>query len=697
MTNLRKRDIFAAILALLLSQLIYKFDHGSESLNANVHLAFYTEYTTYTSINSIRTKTKTENHKSDGDGHEEWKHLFDVDLARPVPFDVDGDGIVDALVVPFSRSSSNYYVETRKDQDLENDHGWTLNLYNLKPFHSTSNYDHPIHLGAMFQTKNEKEGNGDPKHIPIKVITGHIMLNKANEQKFVTSSKGKFLPSIVSIWSNGDIVMHSITTKFHPKAKSKEHELELIEMWRVNPFNNTEYKQLNFEEIDMVLGNHVKIGENGVIIIGANYYLHSSNTELSLLHNAYFALEATSGALLWTQSTQSKITQQSDREEANHTIMEEDHQTEIDLFVLSKDCFNDYHEWFMDPSRNVLPHVFNNPKDAKIQLTYFEGNNEVSGGVVSNQKLKPSEDTSSTISDSILENHNAVLFHNRNGINVISLFSGEPICSTSLSPGIRYGDVNKDGIMDLLQVKMKGSNEWFKKREKGTHELGEQYCHSTLTSDDKLDGESLNIFNINLCTGNIEKSLKEFPELGVSVATPLLVESSSGLYKDEATNDIVFAINHGSIQRYSSDGGLHWRKFRHDDIPKWHEEAHGKNGFLSRINYKLAFDEVPADRPIVIFGDDKMTLVTAGSGEILFSESFPQLAVGKPILADFNGDGTTDVLVITNDAVWGYFVEVSGSRFLPVLSVSVLLVLFIIALINMKGQEGKRATDLYVL
>ena len=111
----------------------------------------------------------------------------------------------------------------------------------------------------------------------------------------------------------------------------------------------------------------------------------------------------------------------------------------------------------------VMLHSFqfdDNPKDAKIQLTYFEGNNEVSGGVVSNQKLKPSEDTSSTISDSILENHNAVLFHNRNGINVISLFSGEPICSTSLSPGIRYGDVNKDGIMDLLQVKMKGSNEW---------------------------------------------------------------------------------------------------------------------------------------------------------------------------------------------------------------------------------------------
>ena len=68
----------------------------------------------------------------------------------------------------------------------------------------------------------------------------------------------------------------------------------------------------------------------------------------------------------------------------------------------------------------------------------------------------------------------------------------------------------------------------------------------------------------------------------------------------------------------------------------------------------------------------------------------------RPILADLTGDGTTDIIIATNDALWGYQVIVqSGASVLFRILTGLLLMGMALALLrNRFGQRSdKRSTD----
>jgi hypothetical protein len=63
-----------------------------------------------------------------------------------------------------------------------------------------------------------------------------------------------------------------------------------------------------------------------------------------------------------------------------------------------------------------------------------------------------------------------------------------------------------------------------------------------------------------------------------------------------------------------------------------------------------------------------------------------------------NGDGTTDVLIVTTDGIWGYCVQITaiGSTFLWIMNVFLFLFLFIVfmvALLDESSQDFPRSTD----
>eukprot|EP00957_Ditylum_brightwellii_P149759 11404908-Ditylum_brightwellii.AAC.1 len=53
-----------------------------------------------------------------------------------------------------------------------------------------------------------------------------------------------------------------------------------------------------------------------------------------------------------------------------------------------------------------------------------------------------------------------------------------------------------------------------------------------------------------------------------------------------------------------------------------------------------------------------MVILTSGRGSILGRASFPQSAISPPILTKLSSDGTTDVVIISADGMWGYKVTV---------------------------------------
>ncbi|KAL7552970.1 hypothetical protein ACHAWF_016207 [Thalassiosira exigua] len=322
---------------------------------------------------------------------------------------------------------------------------------------------------------------------------------------------------------------------------------------------------------------------------------------------------------------------------------------------------------------------------------------------------------------------NVVLFHGREGLSVLSLKNGRPVCHISLTEHSLYADMDRDGVVDTVQVVTSPSG--FKKSSavQGLlQRIGQEasqwssqpnapvICHALVTSGLPPREE---VFTAPLCLGGPTSPRP-------SAAPPLLVEGSAG-YGD----DVIFAANNGVVVRYDFDGREVWRKRGglRDGTPTWDAFA-PRNGrspsspepsppsaaFLGRIQFGPARESrasvsassrrdqhrpgSPA-RPILLSGEDGVALLSPATGKVLASAAYPQRVAGPPILADLDGDGTDDLVVVSDDAVWGYrvVVETGRSGGFTIVVVTLLIGVALAALVHqvgrVPGQKSRRSTD----
>jgi len=334
-TYLLHRDFIAVICAIILARLSHTYTSGSESLSASIDLSFYTDFTSHV--------TRTSASGSSGGSRE-----YDYKIAKPVPFDLDGDGIIEAIVVA---CASNL-----KDSGSQE---WGLKVLDLKPLHHEKLHDAssaPFYPDAIFTTKGRDA-------VPVKMMTGQIILQDVHPLKkdpqddvpsnhcycgtswhdasskcsthcpsgsqsdcapgetcFADTSCGinnskeegkkvedyvktpiNGLPSVATVWSNGDVSLHSITIIANSSAV--ENKLGLVEMWNVNPFDSPSSSSaradsdghsdwLDFVEVDLILETHAPVGTYGALVVAARLNQDAFSDESSTL---YFALDAFTG------------------------------------------------------------------------------------------------------------------------------------------------------------------------------------------------------------------------------------------------------------------------------------------------------------------------------------------------------------------------------------------------------------------
>ena len=310
---------------------------------------------------------------------------------------------------------------------------------------------------------------------------------------------------------------------------------------------------------------------------------------------------------------------------------------------------------------------------------------------------------------------NVVLFHGRDGLAVLSLKNGRRLCHISLTDRSLYADMDGDGVIDIVQVVTSSNSH--RQSNSGVQSLihriakSSKYqsqdapviCHALVTSGFPPREE---VFTAPLCLGGPINS-RALQHL--SAAPPLLLEGSLGY-----GSDVVFAMNNGVVVRYDFNGNEIWRKKGglNDGIPSW--ESDSPAAFLGRIQFGLvrkAHSSVSASshgnqhrpgspvRPILLSGDDGAALISPATGRILCSVAYPQSVVSQPILVDFDGDGTDDLLVVSDDAIWGYrvIVETGESGGFTIIVVTLLIGVALAALVHRQshgvGQSSRRSTD----
>lgn len=307
---------------------------------------------------------------------------------------------------------------------------------------------------------------------------------------------------------------------------------------------------------------------------------------------------------------------------------------------------------------------------------------------------------------------NVVIFHGREGLAVLSLKNGLPVCHISLMDHSVYADVDQDGVIDTVQVitnpesfsessVVKSLIHRIAGPASEAQDDAPVICHALVTSGLPPREE---VFTAPLCLGGPANR----PNL--SAAPPLLVEGSLGY-----GNDVVFAMNNGVVTRYDFTGREVWRKRGglKDGTPTWKSVRSAV--FLGRIQFgtiREAHSSVSASshrnqhrpgspvRPILLSGEDGAALISPASGKVLCSIIYPQSVLSQPLLVDLTGDGTDDLLVVSNDAVWGYrvVVETGRSGGFVIVVVTLLIGVALAALMQKTnhrlGQPSKRSTDI---
>jgi hypothetical protein len=427
-----------------------------------------------------------------------------------------------------------------------------------------------------------------------------------------------------------------------------------------------------------------------------------------------------------------------------------------DAVSSTPNCMREYKRSVLT-SLGVLPHQYWSSDDVTISAVHFEHQSAKTSSVhrQNSQKTKNRNPTKSISKKLQPHRHsttkrqnqlqygrpNVVVTHNDQGIQVRALKNGRSLCHLTLSDQMLYADINHDGTLDSIQsVTMSsaeasaidpGSDDEVVRERRWVQSLVQRVARMNQASGSEYGKvqEALNmnvvasrtplchllalsgmptkeeLFSVNLCgrrfgdiTGLETISMSAIYE-SIESAPLLLMEPSSrggtGAQNHKG-HDIVAAINTGTVSRFRGHTGrrvwqIQGRRQHGHDFPTWESP---ENVILQRVDDVKV---IPSMRPILLVGDNSVALLSPMMGRLLATATFPQPSSKRPRLVDFDGDGTTDLLVTTTDAVWGYHIIVNtGASILLRIMIGLLIMSIMLAALRNKfgPRPGKRSTDL---
>uniref|UniRef100_A0A0D9YKY0 FG-GAP repeat-containing protein n=1 Tax=Oryza glumipatula TaxID=40148 RepID=A0A0D9YKY0_9ORYZ len=258
---------------------------------------------------------------------------------------------------------------------------------------------------------------------------------------------------------------------------------------------------------------------------------------------------------------------------------------------------------------------------------------------------------------------NVVVAHEKEGIEAVHLASGRTICKLHLTEGGLHADINGDGVLDHVQVV--GANGIEQTVVSGSMEVLKP-CWAVATSGVPVREQ---LFNVSICHynnfnlfhhGDFSRSFgRTFDTTGLEVATPILLQRDDGhKHRRGSHGDIIFLTSRGEVTSYSP--GL----LGHDAIWRWQlstgatwSNLPSPSGMMENIvvpTLKVFSLRAYDPKQVIIAGGDLEAVVISPSGGLLASIELPAPPTHALVLEDFNGDGLTDIILVTSGGVYGF-------------------------------------------
>lgn len=310
-----------------------------------------------------------------------------------------------------------------------------------------------------------------------------------------------------------------------------------------------------------------------------------------------------------------------------------------------------------------MPYRWQHPADTKIQTAHFVKKMPSSAARTPNRTPSVRHETHSKQELSRERQPNVVVIHRQKSIEVLSLDSGKPLCTYTVSKDTTSaGDINGDNVIEHATM-------YFSSEPRVQAEINP--CSAVVTSGART------LFTGSICRPTssfgryFDSSAEEdFREEPVPVA-PLLVDSPldrSGIFshlsgdkvKRESIRgyDSVFIISSGRLTSFGPYGEFNWQV---DTEASWlnydrKETNPRKADFVPNIQAVTTSVGGVKDA-VLVTGRSRLVLVSLKDGSLLASHSIPCEPLSPVAHGDFTNDGLMDFVVHCRASYLGFSLD----------------------------------------
>ncbi|WIA13628.1 hypothetical protein OEZ85_007192 [Tetradesmus obliquus] len=252
---------------------------------------------------------------------------------------------------------------------------------------------------------------------------------------------------------------------------------------------------------------------------------------------------------------------------------------------------------------------------------------------------------------------NAIVAHVEDGIEVVHLFSGRTLCKLHLPANILHADINGDGVIDHVAV---GSGSTGAGGPLGVASLS---THAPLGSCMAVATSGIppkhTLWRTNVCSphfglsraldgSKVEDEEESPPEFAPPVFLPVPRADGSYSHLRGQHGIVVLLDDDGTLTALNGRGEKLWQRY----FPVgWEAGGGDQYAVPTLVPLSLRPNSVPT--AILAVGYDSGVVVSEHGNELAgFHVAFPPVA--PAIVADFDGDGLNDVIIVTRSGVFGY-------------------------------------------
>eukprot|EP00892_Ulva_mutabilis_P008601 jgi/Ulvmu1/6112/UM027_0090.1 len=323
-----------------------------------------------------------------------------------------------------------------------------------------------------------------------------------------------------------------------------------------------------------------------------------------------------------------------------------------------------------------LPHSWSRMSDTLLREAYFAKHRAARQTKVPDkpadraarsmkERVRAASEARAEVRVEMAQQANALVAHTEEGMTIVNLFNGRPICTLSLVAQGYHADINGDGVLDHAIAVTDA-----------THGHTGHHLHRYLSpcSGYTFTGypPKAPLFNGTICTptsrstanaifaahnrppgavGESRTLLMEAPPPIALPAAPTKLDASNGADAHTQRRHPVYLTSLGDLTMYDHVGTRRWQRRTQ---ATWANAA--EDATLDRVAPTLQV--LPMRRhavPTAILAAGVHTAVVYNAkGEQLNSFELPGAPLLPLVQCDFAGHGLTDVLLVTKDGVYGF-------------------------------------------